>query len=379
MNDEFDSLIPTEHGIDVSWLLLGSEYRVIDFGPHAEEIVGLLGSDIGQSIQSLGQHFVDDGLSEAVRERATDWQYVGSRAFNRPDSRIFRKVSPCINREAGVGGFLIVYLALLDSGRSEGECCERGDRKVSRISEEKLESLELIAGGIAHDFNNLLTGILVNLSYAIDEASGNEALMEPLGLVKKSAKQAASLCEQMLSFAGGQSLELTPARLADLVQGGLELVEHLVPANLTIDFKPENRPSHIEADTALMQQAVVNLVMNAIESIGDRSGSIELRTGLKTFGRHFLNRLKGDLSEGAYVFLTVKDTGRGMSASTARRVFEPFFTTNIQGRGLGLATVYGTIRSHGGDISVESIEGKETVFTILLPLAASTHWPLQKS
>jgi two-component system cell cycle sensor histidine kinase/response regulator CckA len=130
----------------------------------------------------------------------------------------------------------------------------------------------------------------------------------------------------------------------------------------------------IEADATQIRQVIMNLVINASEAIGDKSGVINLGTGVQSLDREFLTRsgmvASQDAPDGSYVFLEVADTGSGMSPETRARIFDPFFTTKFAGRGLGLAAVLGIVRGHKGALRIDSEPGRGTTFRIFFPVAA---------
>ena len=153
--------------------------------------------------------------------------------------------------------------------------------------------------------------------------------------------------------------------MADLLKSSISKKADLI-LNLERGLPP------IEADPSQIRQVVMNLIVNASEAIGDRSGVITVSVGTTRCDEEYLRKMESRdrLAPGLYVRLEVTDTGSGMDASTRARIFEPFFTTKFLGRGLGLAAVLGIVRSHKGAVKVESEPGKETSFQILFPILA---------
>jgi two-component system, cell cycle sensor histidine kinase and response regulator CckA len=236
---------------------------------------------------------------------------------------------------------------------------------------QKLESLGVLAGGIAHDFNNLLTGILGNASLGLDLAPANSPLRPLLQRLVKASERAADLTRQLLAYAGKGRFVISAISLSSMVQEISSLVRASFPGHVRLDLELASGLPAIEADPAQIQQVIMNLLLNAAESIpADRVGVVTVTT------RELLateEDLRGTLSStraqpGRYAALEVSDNGSGMEASTQARIFEPFFTTKFTGRGLGLSAVLGIVGSHKGALSVESQVGTGTRFRVLLPM-----------
>ncbi len=242
---------------------------------------------------------------------------------------------------------------------------------LSQIQQtQKLESLGVLAGGIAHDFNNLLMAVLGHADLALDALPASSAAREDLAEIRRAAQRATELCKQMLAYSGKGRFVIQPVELQKLVEEMLQMLRVSVSKNaiLKLNFAA-NLPS-VDADAAQLRQVVMNLIINASEAIGERSGVINLSTGAMDCDRAYLSEawLDEQLAEGMYVFIEVADTGSGMDALTRSRIFDPFFTTKFTGRGLGLAAVLGIVRGHRGAIKVYSEPGQGTTFKVLFPV-----------
>ena len=235
---------------------------------------------------------------------------------------------------------------------------------------QKLESLGVLAGGIAHDFNNLLTGILGNASLGLDLAPANSPLRPLLERLVQASERAADLTRQLLAYAGKGRFVLTAISLSATVQEISSLMRASFPGHVRLDLELAADIPAIEADPAQMQQIIMNLLLNAAESIPpDREGVVKVRTFEMIATEP---DLRGTLSSarplpGRYAVLEVADNGAGIDAATQGRIFEPFFTTKFTGRGLGLSAVLGIVGSYHGAVSVESQPGTGTRFRVLLP------------
>ena len=236
---------------------------------------------------------------------------------------------------------------------------------------QKLESLGVLAGGIAHDFNNLLTGILGNASLARMDLPSNSPAQPSLEQIELVAQRAADLCRQMLAYSGKGRFIVQRINLSTLVRDTADLLRLSISKSAVLKFSlPEDLPA-ISADATQMRQILMNLIINASEAIGEKSGVISIATGVQHADRAYLSGayLAPTIPEGDYVFLEVSDDGAGMDAETRERIFDPFFTTKFTGRGLGLAAVLGIVRGHQGALKVYSEPGSGTTFKLLIPCA----------
>lgn len=238
---------------------------------------------------------------------------------------------------------------------------------------QKLESIGMLAGGIAHDFNNLLVGVIGNASLAQDLLPPGSPAGELLDAVVKTGEQAAHLTRQMLAYAGKGQFVVEPLNLSDLLPEMTGLVQPSISKKIALHLELDPDLPPIEADRGQMQQVFMNLVLNAAEAIGSDAGMISVKTCVQAVDEPSIGRnLETGLSPGRYVLLEVRDTGCGMDDATRDRIFDPFFSTKFQGRGLGLAAVAGIVRGHKGAISVSSVPGKGACFTVLFPAAEGT-------
>ncbi|MAY57326.1 MAG: hypothetical protein CMQ46_03170 [Gammaproteobacteria bacterium] len=248
---------------------------------------------------------------------------------------------------------------------------ERRELEAQMLQSQKLESLGVMAGGIAHDFNNLLTSIIGYSELARAQLPEHSAAGEFVDAAVTGARRAAELTQQMLAYSGKGSRIVEPVQLSRLVKDITRLLEVSISKKCVMRFElPEDLPACM-ADATQLRQVIMNLIINASDAIGDRSGVISITTGAAWCDRDYLdeNFINDTLEEGLYVHMEVADTGKGMSADVRARIFDPFFTTKFTGRGLGLAAVLGVIRGHKGAIRVYSEPGRGTTFKVLLPAA----------
>jgi len=237
---------------------------------------------------------------------------------------------------------------------------------------QKLESLGVLAGGIAHDFNNLLSVILGNASLARLEAGEHSASGIRLESIVTAANRAAELCRQLLAYAGRASFTLSRLNLNQLVTETTRLLELSISKQARLEFTLAPALPAIEADASQLQQIIMNLVINASESLEEnRAGLIRLGTTVVRLPLRDAGPTGpvAELPPGDYICLEISDNGCGMSPEVLGRIFDPFFTTKFTGRGLGLAAVQGIVRTHQGALRVTSAVGQGSTFRIYLPVS----------
>jgi len=236
---------------------------------------------------------------------------------------------------------------------------------------QRLESLGVLAGGIAHDFNNLLMGVLGNASLALADLQPGAAAHGAVQDVIASARRAADLTRQLLAYSGRGKFVLERLDLSALVRESAQLLSAAISRKATVTYACAEALPEVEGDATQLRQVAMNLLANASDALGDRPGTVAVRTALVQADRARLDRTfhGGELPPGPYVLLEVQDTGSGMDGATIRRMFDPFFTTKVHGRGLGLAAVLGIVRGHQGALEVESDPGRGTSVRVLLPPA----------
>lgn len=236
---------------------------------------------------------------------------------------------------------------------------------------QKLESLGVLAGGIAHDFNNLLTAILGHANLASAHADGSQRMH--LARIEEASLRASELCRQMLSYAGRSKFALQNTDLNRLIEETSSLLQVSLNKKASLALLLAPKLPAIEGDATQLRQVLMNLVLNAGEALGERTGQIAIRTEVIEAEQTYLDSFSvPDLKPGSYVQLKVEDTGEGMSPETAARIFEPFFSTKFTGRGLGLSAVLGIVKGHHGALRVESTLGEGTTFSVLFPVSTQT-------
>ena len=252
---------------------------------------------------------------------------------------------------------------------SERKRAEEERRKLQEqmLHAQKLEGLGVMAGGIAHDFNNLLTAMLGNASLARMELPQDSPLEFYLEEIESAARSAAKLTSQMLAYSGKAQFVIQPLRLDTLVHESIPLFKTVVAKNVEIVLNLE--PASFEGDAAQSRQIIMNLIANASDAFQGQAGEIHVRTGIRNVdaANLYSTHVPDEIHAGDYAFVEVTDHGCGIAKESLHKIFDPFFSTKMMGRGLGLAAVLGIVRSHQGTIKVASEPGQGTTVEVLLP------------
>ncbi|MBU0638456.1 MAG: response regulator, partial [Planctomycetes bacterium] len=224
---------------------------------------------------------------------------------------------------------------------------------------------------IAHDFNNLLLAVSGNLDMALLDLSAVSPARPGIEQAARAAKRATELTREMLAYSGRGKFEVKSFSLNELVRENAHLFHVVVSKNVTMSMQLAPDLPLIQADPAQVQQVVMNLITNASEAMGEKAGTIVFATGVMDCDKASLqrSRVTEKPAPGRFVYLDVADTGCGMDDATLQRLFDPFFSTKITGRGLGMAAVLGIIRGHKGAILVDSQVGRGTTIRVLFPVA----------
>jgi PAS domain S-box-containing protein len=230
---------------------------------------------------------------------------------------------------------------------------------------QRMESIGTLAGGIAHDFNNLLMGILGNVSLALMDIPPSDPAYERIRNIEKYVQNGIDLTRQLLGFARGGRYEVNPVDVNDIVREQNSLFKRTY-SEITLHEQLADGLWITEADQGQIKQVLMNLYVNARQAMPG-GGDLFVQTDNVAIGPDY--DCPYEVKPGRYLRISVTDTGVGMDKSTVQKIFEPFFTTRTMGRGtgLGLASVYGIVKNHGGFINVYSEKGKGTTFTVYLP------------
>ncbi len=243
----------------------------------------------------------------------------------------------------------------------------RKDMQHQLLHAQKMEAVGQLAGGVAHDFNNILQAMMGNTQLLIDAAAEQGRHSEELHEIYRGAERAAALTRQLLSFSRRQVLQPRRLDLNALVENFLKMLRRVIGEHICLEWLPANPLAPLKADPAMLEQVLMNLCVNARDAM-PLGGGLTIRTRNVQIDPHYcLGRPFA--RPGAFVSLSVMDTGCGMDDTILSHIFEPFFTTKETGRGtgLGLATVHGIVRQHVGWIEVSSRLGQGTDVHVFFP------------
>ncbi len=245
---------------------------------------------------------------------------------------------------------------------------ERKQLEEQLFQAQKMEAVGRLAGGVAHDFNNLLTAIIGYSEIVIDKLPGASPLRRNVVEIKRAAERAASLTRQLLAFSRMQVMSPQVLDLNSVMAELTRMLRRLIGEDIDLITVPGESLGRVKADPTQIEQVIMNLALNARDAM-PHGGKLIIETSNATLDAE-VGGGQMKVEPGAYILLSVKDTGCGMDKETRARVFEPFFTTKEKGKGtgLGLATVYGIVKQSGGYIWVESEKDQGATFKIYLPV-----------
>jgi CheY-like chemotaxis protein len=225
-----------------------------------------------------------------------------------------------------------------------------------------------LAGGVAHDLNNLLSPILGFSELLLEDTNINDSGKEKLEQIIKAGMGARDLVRQLLAFSRKQTLEYKPLLINETLIGFEKLLQRTIRENIEIKFALSPRIRPVMADISQIEQVIMNLVVNAADAMPE-GGKLTIETEPAVLDENYAAHRSG-VSPGDYIMLAISDTGCGMDEETRMQIFEPFFSTKGElGTGLGLATVYGIVKQHKGNIWVYSEPGMGTTFKVFLPVS----------
>ncbi len=243
---------------------------------------------------------------------------------------------------------------------------ERKTLEEQLLQSQKMEAVGMLAGGVAHDFNNLLMVIQGNVELGLINLDPSHPVYEFLSKIEEGAQKASGLTRQLLAFGRRQMLNPNALNVADVIGNLSRMLSRLIGED--IELRMEIRPglSPIYADPSAMDQALMNLIVNARDAM-PRGGILTLQARNIRLDEFFCHQ-HPFVTPGEYVQISVIDTGKGMDEKTLSRIFEPFFTTREKGSGLGLAVVYGIVKQHKGHIFASSELDKGSRFDLYFPV-----------
>jgi two-component system, cell cycle sensor histidine kinase and response regulator CckA len=342
------------NGVPDGVLLLDEQYKLLLANPAAQSHLQLLAKvRVGDTITFLGNRSIDTLLTSPP---------VGSWHNLMADDNLFEAIARPLSVDSRAAGWVIVLR----------DVTERQMVQQQLQQQERLAAIGQLAAGIAHDFNNLMA-VITLYSQLLTHSSGlTERDRERLATINKQANHAVRMIQQILDFSRRSVLERQSLDLRPLLRDQIELLRRTLPENIEIIWESEAGEFLVQADPTRLQQAIMNLAVNARDAMPD-GGRLTLHLECIEVKNRSTQPLTG-LRSGKWVRLAITDTGTGIPAEHLDHLFEPFFTTKTpdKGTGLGLAQVHGIVAQHGGQITVASQLAAGTTFTIHLPLLSKT-------
>jgi signal transduction histidine kinase len=345
--------------IDDGVIVLDHQRQVVDLNAAAKRLLGCTDEAIGRPIDGVAPWWAHSATEAAAGNGLPN--VVGF------DGRTMEvEVKAVRDGQNRFAGWLVLARDITARRRAENER-RMLERRVQE--QQKLESLSVLAGGVAHDFNNLLTGILGNADLLSMSATQNPALRKSADAIVIGAQRAADLVSKMLAYAGEGRVISELVDLDELIREMLDLLQASVARHCSLEYTSAGPLPRVRVDPTQVRQVVLNLITNASEAVED-GGRITVSGGSEVLSAAALSDMtfSADATPGRFAYIDVRDTGPGMDAATLSRVFDPFFSTKQNGRGLGLAAVQGIVRSHRGALRVTSMPGKGTAFRVWFPL-----------
>jgi signal transduction histidine kinase len=343
--------------MDDAVVVLDANRHIIDFNAAAERIAGC-------SMEAVGRP-IDDAVhwwTRAEIDAATSWPAVISTGsgFLEVD------VKPVRDGQERFAGWLVIARDVSARRQADHERREL-DRRIQE--QQRMESLSVLAGGVAHDFNNLLTAILGNADLLSMNATDDPAIRKSADAIILGAQRAADLVSKMLAYAGEGRVIAEMIDLDALVGEMHGLLQASVARHCTLEYMSAGPLPLVRVDPTQIRQVVLNLIVNASEAVDD-GGTVTVSGGTEHLDTRALSQMtfKAEAHPGLFAYVEVADDGPGMDRATQARIFDPFFSTKVTGRGLGLAAVQGIIRSHRGALLLTSQPGRGTTFKVYFPI-----------
>lgn len=244
---------------------------------------------------------------------------------------------------------------------------QKADLEQQLAQAQRMDSIGRLAGGVAHDLNNMMQPILGFSELALADLPAEDPVRENIFEIKRAAERSRDLVRQLLAFARRQTLAMRTLELNGVIRGIHAMLRRTVREDVAIELKLTEGLPRLRGDVVQLEQILLNLAVNAQDAMPG-GGRIFIETGVCQLDQDFIGGDE-DFKPGRYLQLVVSDTGMGIPKDVLPRVLEPFFSTKGPGKGtgLGLATVYGIVRQHGGHLKIYSEEGKGTTVRVYFP------------
>ncbi len=337
---------------------------------HFEYVTGYTkGEAVGQNPRILKSNMQDEAFYREMWEHISSGKTWEGRIVNRKkDGMLFTEeatISPMKDAAGRIVNYVAVKRDITEQLRLQNEKVEL---EKQYYQAQKVESIGRLAGGVAHDLNNLLSPIIGYGEMLMDDLDPDEDRREFVDEILQAGFRARNLVRQLLAFSRKQTLEYRPVDMNKVVLDFEKLLKRTIREDIAIEIIPSPDIGKVMADIGQIEQVIMNLSVNAQDAMPE-GGQLTIETSSATLDKAYASKHPG-VQPGLYVMLAISDTGYGMDDKTREQIFEPFFSTKgEQGTGLGLATVYGIIKQHDGNIWVYSEPGVGTTFKAYLPVS----------
>ncbi len=306
-------------------------------------------------------HNLDAKCPDCMHDSTQKGHYFESDIISPKDNRSYHVSHSPIVHDNGTISKMTVYRDITAINQMEDQLRQA----------QKMEAIGTLAGGIAHDFNNILFPIFGYLEMGIEDVSKDDPLHTYLEEVLNGAKRARDLVQQILTFSRQSEHVLRPLKAQLIIKEALKLLKSSLPSTIKIVQSIQKDCGLVLADPIHIHQIIMNLCTNAFHAMEDDGGTLTIN--LKEMELTPQEIIDSAMTPGPHLCLTVADTGTGIDQGVMERIFDPYFTTKNEskGTGLGLAVISGIVKSHGGQITVDSKPGKGSEFKICLPVIKS--------
>ena len=356
--DEAQRLHEVMYGVPEGVVLVASTGEVLLANPAGGEALGALAdAGVGDTLDVLGGHTWEHWLTSPPTGR---WHEI---TVDGPPRLVFELLARPVARDQGDTAAWVMVVR---------DVTERRAVDARAQQQERLAAVGQLAAGIAHDFNNVMAVIVLYAQLARADSNVPPNIRLQLQTIVEQAHHASAMIQQILDFSRSSVLTLSPMDLAGFLKEQAKLMRRVLPDNLELIMRCEvDAPAMVDADPTRIQQAIMNLAVNARDAMPD-GGAVTIALRRLTV-RHESRPPLPEMHAGEWLELSIADTGAGISEAVLPHIFEPFFTTKGPGRGngLGLAQVHGIVKQHGGEAMVTSTPGQGTIFTLYLPALRS--------
>jgi len=359
-----DAVLATDEK-GIVWRMNPAAERLIDCTQN--EAIGKPLSDVFSIVSAINEGVMINPVEEVIQSGGIVYHQDRLSVLQRRDGTrrmISDSAAPIRNSADRIVGVVLVF----------HDRTEEYELQEQLRQSQRMEVIGQLAGGVAHDFNNILAVILGSAQLLESSFENDSEDCVLAGDIVNAAVRASELTRQLLAFSRKGPMQMASVNIHKIIEEVIRLLNRSIGKSIRITAHLNARKDIIRGDPSLLQSTILNLAVNARDAMS-AGGELTFDTSIVTLDDVYCHTEGRDLKPGEYLQLAVIDTGEGMSESVLSRLFEPYFTTKPEGKGtgLGLAAVYGCVKSHKGSIKVYSEPGRGTTFTLLFPLLAVHH------